>query len=413
MSKERFEFKKHYSEIREKFPEIIELKEGVIENIQAQIDTEEKQEKTSTYAMSIIGASLTIILFPFLIVKIFNSFEAVPQLIENIINLITKESKNVYNFSFCFGSIAILMYLFLLPSTIFSGKSNSANNPFSINRKQGSFVFITILGVYISIGLIGFIILINWDEANTVVVQILKYYLFIPVSIISFILLMFLIVVVLILPFRKSFEKKFSYCSNTRIEISIILLKTQEKLKPYDDGDFIPQKTISSLSDKLDDIRLLIKKFPFTILGNVNNREIIEDFDKASHEFEKLIVQFIKNQESELASFKQQIIKYLNIFIVGDLSRLPKAETITVSEKKKTVKIYHFILLGLYLTLPILIVIILNQSFNLTFDDYTQSLLRILYIIWAFVGIFSNPFTFNNENKELLKDLIKTLIGKG
>jgi hypothetical protein len=67
----------------------------------------------------------------------------------------------------------------------------------------------------------------------------------------------------------------------------------------------------------------------------------------------------------------------------------------------------------LYLTLPIIVISILRLAFKITLDEYMQSLMRILYIIWACVGIFSNPFVLNNDSKDLLKDIIKTLTGKG
>ena len=88
--------------------------------------------------------------------------------------------------------------------------------------------------------------------------------------------------------------------------------------------------------------------------------------------------------------------------------------TITMySQDVKKAKFIHYFILGLYLTLPIIVILILKLIFNISLDDYIQSLVKILYVFWACIGIFSNPFVLNNESKELLKDIIKTLVGKG
>ena len=109
---------------------------------------------------------------------------------------------------------------------------------------------------------------------------------------------------------------------------------------------------------------------------------------------------------------KQQLVEYSNIFLNGNLSALPKSDIIIEEHAENKAKFLHYILLGVYLTLPILIVVILKPVFNITIDDYAQSLLKILYIIWAFMGIFSNPFIINNDNKEIIRDIIKTITGK-
>jgi hypothetical protein len=109
---------------------------------------------------------------------------------------------------------------------------------------------------------------------------------------------------------------------------------------------------------------------------------------------------------------KKQLMDYTNLFLKGDLSLLPKADLAIPENNKKKAKLFHYILLGIYLTLPIIVIVLLKSVFKIEIDEYAQSLLKILYIIWAFIGIFSNPFILNNDNKEIIRDIIKTITGK-
>jgi hypothetical protein len=411
MSKDGFEFKEKYTDLRVLFPEIAEISEEFLDNIQSKIGIDDSKEKTNTYVLSIIAASLTIILFPFIVIKIYGYFDIVPKLLENILQKIPKESVDIFNFSFGVGSFSILTYLFLFPASKYISKIGFKNNPNKINKKQRSYILVSVIGIYIAFILIGFIALINIKDSFSILSQVYKYYFFIPVAIISLILFMFLLVIVFMLPFRKTFQNR--NCHNSRIEISIILLKVLEKLKPYNNSDFIPQNVISSIVNKLYEAKLLIKKYPLSITERIYDKKIFEDFEKASYQFEKLIISIIESQETDLQNNKLHIIKYLNIFLIGNMKELPKSEEIIENKQTRTIRFYHYVILAMYMTLPIIIVLLLKLTFDFKFDNYSESLLRILYIIWAFVGVFSNPFTFNNDNKELMKDLVKTLLGKG
>jgi len=183
-------------------------------------------------------------------------------------------------------------------------------------------------------------------------------------------------------------------------------------LKDYVNGSFISQKDIIEISDELSYVRRMIRKYPSYVTDYLSDHEIVSDFEKASNQFGILIVDFVKNQETKIDDTKERLVEYLNIFLKGNLSELPKSESLPNPIKADKVKLYHYFFFGVYLTLPIFIVVSLKVYVNLTLDDYLQSLLKILYVIWIFVGIISNPRIFSNENKDFMKDLVKSFIGK-
>jgi hypothetical protein len=410
----RYDFREKYSSLKKEYPDILDLEDSNIDSIQSQIEKEQLKDSTNDYIVAVIGASLTIILFPFLIVKIYTSMDFVTHFLGKNTGNIPKQIVDLFNFSLGFGGFSILSYIFLFPTfTLFGRLFPSKSQIIKVDKKQTGYLILAIIGVYIVIGFIAFLIYLNSNSLRTFITNNFKFYLFIPIALISLFLFMLLIVFIVVLPFKKIYISKFRYCSNIRVEISFILFTVLEELQKYKESNFILQNDIIKITENLYKIKSLIKNYPNYISKYSSDIIIVSDFEKASNEFEKLIIAFLENQETNLNSTKNKIIQYLNIFLQGNLAELPKSDVKPLLERKQKARLYHYLLFSLYLILPILIVIILKVTINISLDQFTQSLLRILYIIWAFVGIFSNPFILNTENKDLLKDFIKTLIGRG
>ena len=215
----------------------------------------------------------------------------------------------------------------------------------------------------------------------------------------------------LIFPFTKSTKKHFDFSNNTRYEITYKLLNVLKTLSKVENIYIFPNSDFKSTIRELEEIDLLIYRFP-SLFYKSQNSNLTEEFKKSSYAFQNVIADIMYTQETDLLLVKNKLVDYTNIFINGNLSNLPKSEIINEETNGKKAKLIHFILLGVYLTLPIIVIVLLKSVFKIEIDNYAQSLLKILYIIWAFIGIFSNPFILNNDNKEIIRDIIKTITGK-
>jgi len=403
-------FKSLFEEVKILYPEISDLSELEIENIQTQADRRKLVNDTNLYLISVIIAIFFFLIFPFFIAKLYFSLDIITDYLVNNKGTYSKELINTFNFSFGIGAFAIVCYFFLLPF-ITSSKNDL---PFgSVNTKQSNFRFFTIIGTYIVIGLAAFLLYLNSDYASVFIAENFKYYLLVPLFIIAMFLTFILLFSVIGIPFIGIFARRKKQNNNKRIEICIKLLITLKKISSFDNFCFLPPSDNKVITSNLYSICSLIKSYPKGISEFIDNNEIETDFLKAGQEFEKNIINFISTNELHSETIKSTLISYLNTFLSGDLSTLPKSENIVKKNNGQKTKIIHYFLFGLYLILPIIIIFILKLAFKINFDEYMQSLMKILYVIWACVGIFSNPFVLNAESKDLLKDIIKTLIGKG
>lgn len=409
---ENFEYL--YKGVKGLYPDIAELTEVEVKNIQSQLEKDILIHKTNIYIIAIIAATFFFLIFPFIATKIYSSLAVVTSYFISNKGTFSKDQILTLNLSFGISGFAILCYFFILPFIARFEKFTILNSPFrSVNTTQTNFLFLSIIGAYVAIGLFGFLLYLNLDYTATFIAENFKYYLLIPIFIITMYLTIMAITLLIMFPFKRQVARKSKQTSDKRIEICMKLLKTLKKISPFDNFYFLAPKDCKMIMSNLRGACLLIKDYPKGIVEFLDNTEIENEFLKASREFEKNIVYFISTKESHTTTIKSALVNYLNSFLSGDLSALPKTEIVIQNENIKKAKLIHYFLLGLYLTLPIIGILVLKFAFKITLDEYMQSLMRILYIIWACVGIFSNPFILNTESKDLLKDIIKTLTGKG
>ena len=403
-----------YYEVKALYPNVAELTETEVQNIQSQADKDILIDKTNTYLSAVIAATIFFLIFPFLATRLYTSLSIVTIYLVTNKGTFSEELIQTLNFSFGIGGFAIICYFFLFPFIAKSGNLLKVHSLFgSINRTQSNFLFFSIIGAYITVGLIGLLLYLNLDSTSAFIAENFKYYLLIPLFLIAVLLILIIVTLLIMLPFKKLVDRKSKQPSAKRIEICMKLLMTLKKISSFDNFYFLYPMDSKMIMSNLRGICTLIKDYPKGVVEFIDNSEIENDFLKAGREFEKNIVSFISTKESHTSTVKSTLVNYLNSFLSGDLSTLPKNEIAVQNDKIKKTKLIHYFLLGLYLTLPIIIILILKLAFKITLDEYIQSLMRILYIIWACVGIFSNPFVLNTESKELLKDIIKTLTGKG
>jgi len=410
----KIDFTGLYTEVKELYPSITELTDSEIKNIQTQFSNNQTIERTNNYIDSVICATILVFIFPFIFNKIYSSLSIVTHYLVTNKSTYSEDMVQTMNYSLGIGSFAILFYFFILPLDGRLGLSIvNRTNLDSVNRKQSNFIWSSFISAYISIGLIGFLVYLNFKSTSEFIAQNFMYYLLIPLIIITVILSLIVIIVIVLLPIKKIIDRKAEQISEKRITICMKIMKILKKISLFENFYFLTTKDCEFVLINLNSISSKIKKYPTAVTVIFDNSEIENNFLKASREFEQNIINLINTNESHAETIKSSLVSYLNIFLSGDLSTLPKTEIPLQNDNVKKAKFIHYFILGLYLTLPIIVILILKLIFNISLDDYIQSLVKILYVFWACIGIFSNPFVLNNESKELLKDIIKTLVGKG
>lgn len=405
--------KELYEETVELYPDVTKLTVTEIENIQTQYDKNNLKEKTSIYLMAAFTATFFFALIPFVFSKLSFYLSFVNEYLKSHSGKYSPEFIEVINYSFAISIFAILCYLFLLPflTKVFRSKTN----PFPFDKiaiKEPSYILASLIAVYISIGLIALLIYLNNKDAATFISKYFSYYLLLPLCVIVSILLLFFLTFVLMFPFRRVIYRNRTSMAYKRADICVRIMNVLKKLHSFDNYYFLSTKDSDFVIENLKKVCLLIKNYPNNVLDSFENREIGRHFFKASKEFENNIDTFISTKESHSQNIKTSLVFCLNTFLAGDLTTLPTVEVIPEVSIEKKAKLIHYLLLALYLTLPIIVILVLKHIFKISLDEYTQSLMKILYIIWAFIGIFSNPFVLNSDSKELLKDMLKTLTGK-
>ena len=116
MRKKELNFKEIYSSLVTEYPNITKLPKDHINEIQIQFEKEKVKDITNAYLIAILSASLTIILFPFVITRVYSSLDIVSLFLERNYDLIPNHIVNILNFSLGVGGISIIIYLFLFPS---------------------------------------------------------------------------------------------------------------------------------------------------------------------------------------------------------------------------------------------------------------------------------------------------------
>jgi len=408
-------FSELYKEVKDLYPNITDLTNLEIENIQNQSDKDYVTNKTNLYLTAVIAATVFFIIAPFFLTKLNSSLSIITNYMMSNKGSYSEELIQTCNFSFGSSALAIIFYISLFPYILkFSFFSKYSPMTFeTVNRSQSNFVLLSFVGAYIAIGLIGLLLYLNVDRLATFIAENYKYYILIPLSFITILILLFAVTLIIMFPANKLLHIKNKQTSNKRIDICIKLLKTLKKISKFENFYFLTPQDSIIIMENLRRISSLIKNYPIGFNTLLDNSVIENNFLLAGIEFDTNIINFISTKDSHCTIIKSSLITYLNIFLSGDLSALPKTEITINNEKIKKAKLIHYFLLGLYLTLPIIVIVILKFGFEISLDDYTQSLIKILYIIWASVGIISNPFIINDESKDLLKDIIKTLTGKG
>lgn len=402
-------FTQLYNEVRKLFPNVMTLTDEELMVLDIQNEKNKSILETNSTIFTNIIISAFVILCPICSMKLYSSLSAVTVFMKNTKATLATDLIEVLTATFMIGGIALPCYFLIFP--FLQSKSSSQISLLNLNMRQANYVFATIIATYVAIGFGALALFLNFDNLSEFIADNFIYYLFIPLLLIS-LSLVGLILVFTLLPLDKYYDRKSKHKINVRVKICNVLLKTLKEISSYENFYFLNPKDSKEILANLSQIGYSISNYSDQYIEYIESTEVHDDFKKAGAEFEKNLLSYISTKDSHSEAIKDSLVNYLNIFLKGDLSKLPKAENIPDEEKQRKAKLIHYFLLALYISFPIIVVLILKVFFNITFDEFTQSIFRILYLIWAFIGVFSNPFILNSESKELLKDILKTITGK-
>jgi hypothetical protein len=218
------------------------------------------------------------------------------------------------------------MYLFVFPSfKIFEKAFFSKSKLFSdINKRQPNYVLFSIIGSYLVLGFVLYLAQLNDFKYSNEVIIFLKYYLVVPLSIISIFILMVLIVL-LFKRFIKHLDK-YDNSSANRIELSFIFLKVLNKLKGYNKTYLIPKNEANEGRKKFTKSFELSKNLSRYFNGQTLNNNLIQQFHQSANFIDQIIIDFQTTNELEKLKIKERLIDYLNVSLQGNLFDLPKLE---------------------------------------------------------------------------------------
>ena len=324
-----------------------------------------------------------------------------------IIGVLDRFNKELITSSLTLGIFSTLIYLYIFP---LMGNSKLGLNPkvfgAGISKKSKEYVVLSILLSYLSIGIILFLIYYNFNF-DKYIIAVLKYYDAIPIIISSAFILMVIIVRFIIIPVSSLIDRDKNNHSTCEITIRLLeLLKTTNEVKNI---HILENKKRVNIINKIEKIASLIELYSFGF-GNVS---VSNSFRNSAAYFRGLSNSFIMPKKDSLDYCQNEIIKYCNCFLSGDIDSLPRDENVKTEEiKKQKSKLLSLISIIIYLLLPILIYFIIDHFVKIELSDFEQSMFKLSYVIWSVIGITTNHTIFNNETKDLLKDVIKTIINK-
>lgn len=396
---------KDYTFLKKKYNDIVEIDPKRLKEIITLKDKELSSKNANKYILISSMLILTILIF-----SIGFNFS------KQIINIIV-EHINGYSFSFLknhisetsglmfFFKVTSLILIFIAP-VIFNYliKKRIIETHHKIDVEQGNFIYtMSILGVFvIGVLMIIFNVYFNLD-INTIILNYFKFFLSIIFSILLYTVFLLLL---LNIPYLKRLKKnEYNSKFNFRIDIGFELLTMLKKLDTV---------------EYLDDIELIrdIEGNIYNISHSIKNISYDYETEETEIERKKLIgisnaffikfMNLIHMEKSNTINIKQEIINYFNKFIGGSIIDLPTQQ---IKEKKKVNKKITFLLLIIYLLIPFAILFTIKYVYEINIDELIQSLFKMLYIIWAFIGVFSNPLIKDKENKELIKEIL-SVFGK-
>lgn len=402
-------FKEKYNYIRKFNSRLVCIDESVIDAIDRQIIMDEHHVNTYRFIITVFLASLCVSTLPLISHELDYIISPLIIYIKSL-KINTETYFNVIEPSLFIASSALLFYLLIFPSIAKHFKFILKSDFGAINMRNFVYLLSCLFSIYFFIGVC--MISMHYHLKYSWINNFIYGYIAIPVFVISIVFIFSALFLISTFIFKKQLSQKHIN-TNKKIVIILLIMDVLNDINSEENIEFISRHKQMNIVDNLIEVGSLIRSFPFDLSYKIPNEKMIDQFNNNANEIDRIISVIGTGSRQEINKIEDSLIDYINIILTDNLENLPQSKAIftSVAETKK-VKLYHYAFLMIYLTLPILIVIGTHYIFKVKFDDYTQSLLRVLYVLWALVGIFSNPLILDSENKDLIKDMLKSLLGK-
>jgi hypothetical protein len=112
----------------------------------------------------------------------------------------------------------------------------------------------------------------------------------------------------------------------------------------------------------------------------------------------------------------EQLCKYINIFLSGNLYNLPREQLneqsglLFLQQRLRGFRrLASFFAFAFYMAFPPIVLIFLLSAFQIVIHPVLQSAISIFYVIWIVLGIFLFVEKLSPDAKSFLIDLIKII----
>ena len=188
--------------------------------------------------------------------------------------------------------------------------------------------------------------------------------------------------------------------------------------------------------DKIAGLPLLTPRDAQRLVGGVfdvsSRLRELRDFDRgpadewASSEMRQAAYNFLRlsawiyfPQERTLSALREEVVRYLNIFLSGQLHELLRKEmgieAGLIFRDRPLVgwrKVAMHAVIAVYLILPVLLFGIAIRIFGLQLSAPLQTVISVLYLLWVIVGFFSFSEHVTPDARALLAETIKAVVGR-
>jgi hypothetical protein len=406
--------KDKYSSVRQNNSNLLDVSEQELDAIEKIAKKENKKIRADKHLIASAAATILNFAIPFIIFKSFSYLSVVADYLSLKKGHYDKDFVTVITASLLWTGFGIICYIFVFP--LFRNSKteavSKAGKLYNFDRKQRNFRVASVISIYLLFGIVLYMLHVHTDRFPTEIILALRIYMTVPVFALAFIAFVFILLYLSAPLFRKVSRRE--HLIDTRVQLCYLLLKALYQLQNENRAFLMPKQKMDDIAKSLVLASSLIRNYPNNLSNKILNSSVVTSFRLSANFIDQITIDIQTGNDSDRTKVIGRLVECLNIALQGNLLSLPKIEIEAGDlNAAKKVRLYHYILLACYLTLPIICVIAINIVFNVTFNEYNQSLLRILYVAWAFVGIFSNPVILNSENKELIRDIVKSWLGKG
>lgn len=273
---------------------------------------------------------------------------------------------------------------------------------------------------------VGFTIVMNYLVIFIFLIYSYSYQL-LPIWVLDVIMLVWLMAPIFILAFFPTlifmllllliFNINDKPSDATPLTIIILLVCLIKRLDDADEFTISQNNFKNSLVESIILISDLMKKMYQNIpSGDITSQWAIEQMEQAASNFISLATCVYFPRSTTLESLRNKLCTYLNIFSSGNYQELPREdvkhfEKISFNQKRSKVqKIVILFSFFTFMAFPIILMAILEISFQINIQPFIQSLLTVLYTIWGITGLIYFSDNLTSDTKEMLMDIAKFII---